>query len=686
MTQRNQDKAVTEFLAEAEDILEGIGQSLIDLESGMKSGAVNPEVINTIFRGAHSLKGLSGMLGFFRVSELSHTLENLLDNLRLGKLALTGAVMDCLFESLETLNSLIAKIGQAGDDDVETGPSLSHIDAILSGEDSEKPSDGSPLGGVELAASVLEVLTEYEEHRLMENIRQGARLYEVQVTLDLTTFDDDLQELTKTLGTLGEVITTLPSASDTPESTIRFNLIIGTPHGETELREVITLDTAVLREIQYSTEVKPVQAASRPSRPAEQGAQGRPAGTEQSFTGELKGLTKTVRVDITKLDALMNSVGDLIQKKNMLYGLAWEMKKESTLAGPANDLLRITDAVDRKLQELQEGILDVRMIPIGQIFNRMARIVRKLSNASGKKINFSTSGEDTELDKLVIEDMADPLMHIIRNAIDHGIEPPEERERLGKPVEGTIRLDAYQKGNHVVVEVSDDGAGIDAEQVYAKAIAKGLLEEQDNLDEDYLLKLLCLPGFSTADEITEVSGRGVGMDVVKQNISALGGVIDIQTELGRGTRFFITLPITLAIMPALIVRCSKQTFAIPLNAVSENLIVPGDAVRTVEQKEVIRLRGRTLSLLRLQEIFRLPPSENPKNKAHIVVAGLAEKKIGIIVDEFLDKQEIVIKSIGTTLKKIRGIAGATETADKRARLVLDVSALIEEATQGVQTA
>jgi two-component system chemotaxis sensor kinase CheA len=683
MTQPHQDKAVSEFLAEGEDILEGIGKSLIELEDGMKSGAVNPEVINAVFRGAHSLKGLSGMLGFFRVSELSHTLENLLDNLRLGKLALSGAVVDCLFESLETLNRLVAKISEAGDDDMEMGSTLSCIDAILSGGDSEKTPPEATLGSVQLDASVLEVLTEYEEHRLSENIRQGARLYEIQVTLDLTTFDDELQELTKSLGSLGEVITTLPSASDTPESTIRFNLIIGTPHGEAELRQVITSDTAVIQKIQHTAEVKP---APGPAVLLEERAPERTAGTPESFTGELKGLTKTVRVDINKLDALMNSVGDLIQKKNMLYSLAWELKKESALAGPANDLLRITDAVDRKLQELQEGVLDVRMIPIGQIFNRMARIVRKLSNASGKRVNFKTSGEDTELDKLVIEDMADPLMHIIRNAIDHGIEPPEERERLNKPIEGTIRLDAYQKGNHVVVQLTDDGAGIDPQQVYAKAQAKGLVDIQENLDEEHLLKMLCLPGFSTANEVTEVSGRGVGMDVVKKNISALGGVIDIQTEVGQGTSFFITLPITLAIIPALIVRCSTQTFAIPLNAVSENLIVPGDSLKTVEQKEVIRLRGRTLSLLRLQEIFQLPPADNPKNKTHIVVAGLAEKKIGIIVDEFLDKQEIVIKSIGSTLKKIPGIAGATETADKRARLVLDVSALIEEATQGVQTA
>jgi len=383
----------------------------------------------------------------------------------------------------------------------------------------------------------------------------------------------------------------------------------------------------------------------------------------------------------------MNLVGELILSKNMLQRILKEMRQRQGLSTLTGDLQKAVDSLERRLAELQEGVLEVRMIPIGQIFNRLARMIRKLSKSSDKKINFKTSGEDTELDKLVIEDIADPLMHIIRNAIDHGIESPDVRKRLKKPAEGMIRLTAYQKGNHVVVEVEDDGAGIDPEKILKKAVERGLVQEGETPGEEEILKYIFLPGFSTAEKVSEISGRGVGMDVVKKNITKLGGMVDIQTQVGKGALFTITLPITLAIIPALIIRCSDQIFAIPLNAVSENLIVAKNSIQTVEKREVIKLRDRTLSLLRLQEIFGLSPlnpesNHSNKNKTKIVVAGLAEKKIGIIVDDFIDKHEIVIKPIGKTLKKIPGIAGATELGDKRAVLVLDVGSLIEESTQG----
>jgi len=678
MTDHSQEKAVTEFLAESEDILEEIGKSLVKLEEEMQQSSTNPEVVNRIFRGAHSLKGLSGMLGFTKVSELSHNLENMLDSLRLGKLELDGSVLDCLFESLETLNQLVVEIGQTGKDQIDISHALSKINDIVKGDKSEETSQKSPLDELSLSSSIIEVLTEYEEHRLLENIKMGCRLFEIWATFDLTTFDQDLQSLTKRLSEIGEIITTLPSTGESPESGIQFNLIVGTVQGEKQVKEIVSIESSEINEIQYTKEDDgPIsQAAVQPLEGV--------VAEQDSFMNDVKGLTKTVRVDIAKLDNLMNLVGELILCKNMQQRIEKEMKKHEGFTTLSNDLHKSNDLLERKLSELQEGVLEVRMIPIGQIFNRLSRIIRKLSKASGKKINFKTSGEDTELDKLVIEDMADPLMHIIRNAIDHGIESPEDRKRLNKPAEGTIKLEAYQKGNHVVLEVEDDGAGMDVQIILAKAREKGLVQNNEALDEEQILNLLFLPGFSTAEKVSEVSGRGVGMDVVKKNITSLGGMIEIKTEPGKGTQFIITLPITLAIIPALIIRSSDQTFAIPLNAVSENLIVPKDVLQTVEKREVIKLRDRTLSLLRLQEIFQLPSNNGNGKKTHIVVAGLAEKKIGIIVDEFVDKEEIVIKPIGKTLKKIPGIAGATELGDKRAVLVLDVGSLIEEATQGVK--
>lgn len=676
MTEKGQDKAIAEFLAESEDILESIGNNLVKLEEGLKKSNINPDVVNTIFRGAHSLKGLSGMLGFSTVSELSHNLENLLDSLRLGKLDLTSSVLDGLFSSLETLNNLITRIGSEGNDQMDISKALSTINKILHGDSEEDAGKKLEMSDINLSSSILEVLTEYEEHRLLENVRKGSRLFEIRANFDLTTFDQDLQRLTKDLSEKGEIITTLPSTGSSPDAGIQFNIILGTMSGEKEIRDVVSIETTTVNEIQYAAEADINELNAEPLPQAENAA------GEDSFINDIKGLTKTVRVDINKLDNLMNLVGELILNKNMLQRIVKDMRQHHGFSTLAGDLHKTTDLLERKLAELQDGVLEVRMIPIGQIFNRMARIIRKLSKTSGKKINFKTSGEDTELDKLVIEDIADPLMHIIRNAIDHGIESPEERKRLKKPAEGVIRLEAYQKGNHVVVEVEDDGAGIDPEKIFKKAVEKGLAQEGEDLDNEQILNFIFLPGFSTAEKVSEISGRGVGMDVVKKNITTLSGMVGIKSEPGKGSLFTITLPITLAIIPALIIRCSEQTFAIPLNAVSENLIVPRDSIQTVEKREVIKLRDRTLSLLRLQKVFGLSAVNGHSKKALIVVAGLAEKKIGIIVDEFVDKHEIVIKPIGKTLKKIPGIAGATELGDKRAVLVLDVGSLIEESTRG----
>ncbi len=681
MSGKGQEKAITEFLAESEDILETIGNNLVKLEEGLKQSNINPEVVNTIFRGAHSLKGLSGMLGFSKVSELSHNLENLLDSLRLGKLELSSHVLDGLFSCLETLNNLITRIGNEGDDQVDITKALSTIDKVLHGDSEEESGKKLALDDINLSSTILEVLTEYEEHRLMENVRKGSRLFEIKANFDLATFDQDLQRLTKDLSEKGEIITTLPSTGTSPEAGIQFNIILGTTCGEKEIKEIVSIENSTTNEIQYlkETDINDLKAETAP--------QIEKAAEQDSFINDITGLTKTVRVDINKLDNLMNLVGELILNKNMLQRIVKEMRLHQGFSTLAGDLHKATDSLERKLAELQEGVLEVRMIPIGQIFNRLARIIRKLSKTSDKKINFKTSGEDTELDKLVIEDIADPLMHIIRNAIDHGIESPEVRKHVKKPAEGMIKLVAYQKGNHVVVEVEDDGAGIDPEKIFKKAVSIGLAQEGEVLDKEQILKFIFLPGFSTAEKVSEISGRGVGMDVVKKNITKLGGMVDISSEVGKGALFTITLPITLAIIPALIIRCSNQVFAIPLNAVSENMIVPKNSIQTVGKREVIKLRDRTLSLLRLQEIFGLSPlnpenNHSNKNKTKIVVAGLAEKKIGIIVDEFIDKLEIVIKPIGKTLKKIPGIAGATELGDKRAVLVLDVGSLIEESTQG----
>jgi two-component system chemotaxis sensor kinase CheA len=350
--------------------------------------------------------------------------------------------------------------------------------------------------------------------------------------------------------------------------------------------------------------------------------------------------------------------------------------------GLSVDLHKAQRGLERKLNDLQEGILEVRMVPIGQIFTRLSQVVRMYAKEAGKEIDLELRGEETELDKLMIEDLADPLMHLVRNAIDHGIETPEERKRLGKPERGSVKLTAYPKGNHVVITIEDDGAGMDAAGIAAKAVEKGILAPDHGLDSTTdrreILDLIFLPGFTTREKVTEISGRGVGMDVVKRNVSKLSGMIDIQTEPGAGTIFTLTLPITLAIIKALIAESGGRTFAIPLSSVLEIQHATSGQVETVEGREVMAVREDTVPLLRVTEVFHLPQQE--RDAFYVILVGLAERRVGIIVDNLRDQQEIVIKPLGKRLAEVPGIAGATELGDRRGVvLVLDVESLIEGA-------
>jgi two-component system chemotaxis sensor kinase CheA len=326
--------------------------------------------------------------------------------------------------------------------------------------------------------------------------------------------------------------------------------------------------------------------------------------------------------------------------------------------------------------------MEVRMVPVGQLFEKMVRIVRRVASESGKKVAIDIRGADTELDKLIMEDLSDPLMHIIRNAIDHGIESPEERLAVGKPEKGTITLWASQKGNHVVIEVRDDGRGVNPETVRRKAVQKGLIAEGTELSREEVYDLLFMPGFSTRDEVSDLSGRGVGMDVVKNNISSLSGMIEMDSRIGEGTTLAITLPITLAIIKALIVSVCDKTYAIPINSVMETLMVDAASIRTIERREVMELRQSTLPLLRLEEIFQLPVNSRADGRIFVAVVGFAEKKLGVVVDELLGQQDVVIKSLGNALSFVRGIAGAADLGNQKTILVLDVGGLMSEALRG----
>ncbi len=510
------------------------------------------------------------------------------------------------------------------------------------------------------------------------------------------TFDRELSDLTTRVKTVGEVISTLPSGEGGSDSSIDFDLLLGTDRSRDALEQAIA-------GIPVDLEAIPRKGAARRRRaPAPKTAQVGPfKAADADATGvaaaeaaqavaahddfaSLKSVAQTVRVDISRLDHLMNVVGELVLSKSNIQRISDQLKERMGFNGLAVDLYKEARNLERKLEELQGGVLEVRMVPLGQIFDKLQRMVRKIAREAGKEVRLEVSGGDTELDKLIIEDLSDPLMHMIRNAVDHGIEAPAVRRAAGKPAEGLIHLEAVQKGNHVTIEVTDDGEGMDEQTILNTALDRGLItrEQAGELTRRDVLGLVFTAGFSTRTEVSDLSGRGVGLDVVKTNIGNLSGVIDVHSEPGHGTRFSVTLPITLAIIQALVIKVSGRVYAVPLASVLEILrLAPGE-LRTVEQREVIDLRGSTVPLVRLSRLFELGEVARPTDRFYAVIVGLAQNRIGIAVDELLGQQDVVIKSLGGKLDGVRGIAGATDLGDQRTTLVLDVGALIDEVLEG----
>ncbi|HIJ97211.1 MAG TPA: chemotaxis protein CheA [Desulfuromonadales bacterium] len=694
-------KAIRDFLAEAEEIVEQLATELADLFDSSAGGELNPDLLNSIFRGAHSLKGLAGMFGFSDISELSHTMENLLDMLRLGKRDIDQPVITVLIDAQELLAKLVAALATGDSTGLasEITACVARINACLA--PSEEKGASSPLESLGLSAQVLSSLTEYEEHRLIENISKGRTIFNVHASFDLSTFDQELTRITELLKSCGEVVSTLPSIGANMETHIDFDMIMGSTSVLADIENLLKESGVTITELGRgsapATSLPPVVPCK--DSPADlltvAAPVPKPSSTEVDAADPLqnvlspslplsdttlqsaKSMSRTVRVDIGKLDELMNIVGELVLSNSAIADITVKMRTEG-FSRISIELGKAAKALERKLTELQKGVIEIRMIPVGQLYEKLSRIVRKISREQGKKVDLKFYGADTELDKLIIEDISDPMMHIIRNAIDHGIESQTDRVARGKSEAGTIRISSSQKGNHVVIEVEDDGNGIDVEKVKNIALRKGLVSDISNVRDRDALDFIFLPGFSTSDTVSEVSGRGVGMDVVKNNITALSGMVDIETRPGHGSRFIITLPITLAIIKALIVSCSGRMYALPITSVLESLILKNSDITTIERKEVIQVRETTLPLLRLESFFDLKGTSESPSEYYVVVVGIAEKRLGIVVDDLLCQQDIVIKPLGDSFSRLHGIAGAADLGDQRTILVLDVGGIINE--------
>jgi two-component system chemotaxis sensor kinase CheA len=677
------DKAREEFFSEAQEIVETLSRNLLALDASQKKGQVDPGLVNEAFRAVHTLKGLAGLFGASLLGTLSHRLEDLLDALRLGRIDATPDVLDVLFGSVDLFNQLL-EAEQEG-----TMEPMSALRGTLDAIDRAgkgKPKSVKSGPEYDLDPGMLAVLTEYEEHRLRVNIENNVNLYRLRVSFDLASIDKELEQMKDRAREFGEIITYLPTGEASSVDTIELDLLMASPADLATVSDALTGEHTVVEEIPRKG-VRPAarQAPAQPESlgPAMARSVSQPPDRDDDVaalekSGSLRSITQTVRVDIRKLDHLMNVVGELAIVRGTLARLAERLRGQGERQ-TATELWRMHRSFDRRITEMQDGILEMRMVPLGQVFDRLARAVRQMSREVGKEIRLVITGAETEIDKLIVEELSDPLMHMIRNAIDHGIEPVVERESVGKPAAGTIALNAYQKGNHVMIEVEDDGRGIDEQALVRRAVALGAIDQgtASELGRDEVLSLIFLPGLSTRQQVGDLSGRGVGMDVVKTNIAKLGGVIDVHSEAGIGTKMTITLPITLAIVRCLLVECAAQTFAIPLSSVSEAIAFDAASVRQIDGREVTTLRGTTLPLCRLTRLFRIEEAK-ARGRSFVVVAAIGDRRLGLVVDHLIGQQDIVIKALGQTLASVRGFAGATELGDQRVGLVIDAASIIEE--------
>lgn len=609
-----------DFLIEAFELVEQIDQDLVELEHTPD----DLDLLNSIFRVAHTVKGSSSFLSFDVLTKLTHHMEDVLNKARRGELKVVGTVMDVVLESIDMMKALLVCIRDYGND-TEIGMNLDDIIARL-----EAVSEGK-----EITASTNKESEIKEEEKVEQK--------EVEVSGD---DEEDYSNM----------------SDDEVEAEI-----------ERLLKEKKT-EAKKRREEHPSEAAKPEPKKSVPSAPSPKEIDAAPIAKKQSSV-----VDQTIRVEVSRLDHLMNLIGELVLGKNRLLKIYDDVEERYEGEKFLEELNQVVSAVSLVTTDLQIAVMKTRMLPIAKVFNKFPRMVRDLSRELGKGIELKISGEETELDKSIVEEIGDPLVHIIRNSCDHGVEDGPTREKWGKNPTGLIELKAYNEGNSIVIEITDDGKGLDADLLRAKAIEKGMISEMeaDTMHDKEAFALIFKPAFSMADQVTNVSGRGVGMDVVKTNIEKVNGIIEIDSEVGKGTVIKMKIPLTLAIIQALIVGAQEEYYAIPLSSVLETVRISLDEIYTIEGRNVLRLRDEVLPLVRLSDIFGVKQVYETGEFTYVVVIGLAETKIGVIVDSLIGQEETVIKSMGDYLQGIGGLAGATIRGDGGVTLIVDVASLMD---------
>ena len=624
-----------DFLVESFELIEQIDHDLVELES-------NPddlELLNRIFRVAHTVKGSSSFLNFDTLTELTHHMEDVLNKARHGELKITADVMDVVLKSVDMMKGLLVSIRDNGNDS-SSGIDISQICPQLTAiSEGQSPTSATPAPEPAAADIPPSAIPEDIDPNTLSEDQINA---EIERLLKVRKAEDEARRAAK--GSGGGATPAAPAAPATAPAAAPAAPVADKP----------------------AAAAKP--AADGANAPAKAGA---------------NASDQTIRVEVGRLDYLMNLVGELVLSKNRLLTIYNDVEERYDGEQFLEELNQVVSSLSLVTTDVQLAVMKTRMQPVAKVFNKFPRVVRDIGRDLNKQIDLIISGEETELDKSIVEEIGDPLTHIIRNSCDHGIEDPATRKAAGKPEKGTIELKAYNEGNHIVIEIIDDGKGIDADAIRIKAVERGIISENeaDTMSNKEIYSIIFRPGFSMAAKVTNISGRGVGMDVVKTNVEKLHGVIDIDSEIGKGTTLKLKIPLTLAIIQSLLVGTQEEIYAIPLANVNETVRVPVDNIYTIEGKNVLRLRDEVLSLVRLSDLFGVKQVLESGDQTYVVVISVAETKLGIIVDNLIGQEEIVIKSLGSYLANIDGIAGGTIRGDGRVTLIVDVGVIMDMAKE-----
>lgn len=686
------------FIDETKEHLQTLNDQVLIMEQDPE----NIDTVNEIFRAAHSLKGMAGTMGFKRMQRLTHDMENVFSEIRNGKMSVTPDIVDIVFKCLDALEGYLANIQETADEGTEDNEEIIELlNAALNGSaKTEEPAPTATAPAPTEVAPQTETgdkrkflqlpIADFEANAMKEALEKGLNVYGVTVYIQETCILKAARAFLvfKGVEAIGEIIKSEPSVQDIEDEKFDFDFsmfiisdkpieqVQKTIGNVSEIKEVVlepfTPETIKEHEVPETAPATTAEAAvvAEEKKEAPQSAA---ADKKKPDAKKKPVVNRSVRVDIEKLDDLMNLVSELIIAKNGLVSAS--ENEEGSQSQQFNEQI---EYLERITTNLHESVMKVRMVPIESVVNRFPRMIRDLSKKLNKEMELIMTGEETELDRTVIDEIGDPLMHMLRNAADHGLEPTLDRIKKGKPQVGTVRLNAYQDGNNVTIEVSDDGAGIDVEKVKASAIRKGTVTEEqaEMMSDKEVIDLLFQPAFSTSEKVSDISGRGVGLDVVKSKIEGLGGDVEVHSVLGEGTTFTVRLPLTLAIIQALMVEVRDEKYAIPLNSIVTVEDIPATDIKLIQNKEVINLRGTVIPLIRLDQILDMEPQEEDPESMVVVIVKKGDKQAGLVIDNLIGQQEIVIKPLGKYIYIHKMFSGATILGDGEVALILDANTLV----------